>query len=390
MGNYFLISRTQGIPYQQYRGDALRILKTIPATVDEVVIGIKNNRKKVNKLTVFKDEKGNVIERCYDNTGKPFRNLVYSREENVIDEDEFVKSISCKEYSMQRKLAKKYREKRNHCNDIDVLLKAFWKKLKLRTDHISDNINNAEKVISSSEIDYKNGSDMQIHCFSEYSHLLKGKKSGKEKTLAFAVSADGHSVIPKTKVMSKGLVFPQKDKYLPYRALDIESSKLLITRRALNDRNLKGAMITIKPDYMPEEDEINDIAIFKNWHGDICFNKLVKYTSKGSVVSSAYHESEHAWQYFLDARLLKGGTPWGDLIYFQFGPLKNRRQIKEAKRYSRSIKYYIPYDGTNYKKYIENFIEIKAHDAGRKAKKEYIKQGEIMRKNFPHIPAELL
>ena len=390
MGNYFLVSKTIGMPYKQYCGNAVRILKSAPATVDEIVIGIKNKAGKVNKLTTFRDADGNVIERCYDNLGKPFRNLVYSKYENIIGQDEYVESISYKEYSMPRKYAKKYREKKNACKDMSVLLKVFWKKIKSRMYHVSSNVNNAEKVISLSEINYNKFSDIQVHRISEYQHLLKGQKHDKEKKLVYVVCKGGHDILPDSVLTSDGVIFPEKDSYLPYRALNIEDSKLLLTQRAVKDRHLEDMHITIKPDYAPAKDEIEDIALFKSQHGDICFNKFKSYSSKGAIANTAYHETEHAWQYFLNARLSEGGTPWEDIVYFEFGPLKSKKQINEAKAYKKSINHYVPYDGTNYEKYMKNYIEIKAHQAGSKAALAYKEQGETIRKIFPHIPSELL
>lgn len=384
MGKYFLISKTQGIPYQQYTGNAFRVRKAIPATVDEIVIGIKNKAGKVNKLTTFRDADGNILERCYDNAGKPFRNLVYSKYENIIGEDEYVESISRKEYVMQRKNDKHYK------NGSDYILKAFWHKCKSKIYHISHNVNNAEKIISSSEVDYDGDFGTQIHCISEYPHLLKGKKYGKEKSLAYAVDGEGNSLIPNSYSMSEGVVYPQNDTYLPYRALDTEDLKLPITNRAIKDRGLADMNITVKPDYIPREDENNFQAMFNNWHGDILFNKFKGFISKISLVSTSYHEAEHAWQYYLDARLSKGGTPWADIIYFLFGPIKSKEQLKEAKAYKESIDNYVPYNGKNLQVYLKNFIEIKSNEAGEKAEAEYIKQGEVMRKNFSHIPSELL
>ena len=286
---------------------------------------------------------------------------------------------------MPRRKAKGYGKKYS-----EAVLKAFWNKERSRIDHISTNVHNAEKVISSSEIDYDNDFGVQIHCISEYPHLLNGKKIGEEKKLAYAVDRDCSRVIPKTAVMSKGISFPKEDTYLPYRALDISDMKLPVTKMAIRKRGLADMNITVKTDCKPNEDENNFLAMFSNWHGDISYNKLKPFFSKASLVFTAFHEAEHAWHYYLDARLSEGGTPWADIIYFLFGPLKSKRQIKEAEEYKQSIDNYVPYNGKNREEYMKNYIEIKADEAGEKAETEYKNQGEIMRKNFPHIPAELL
>ena len=72
-----------------------------------------------------------------------------------------------------------------------------------------------------------------------------------------------------------------------------------------------------------------------------------------------------------------------------FGGLKTKKARNEAKRCTKSIQNYVSLD-EDVQKYRKNYIEIKARKAGKRAMKQYDREGQSIRKSFPHIPNELL
>ena len=78
MGNYRLISKSIGQDFAQYNKNAIRLNFRTPKTVDEVVVGLKDNPSLQRKITTFRDEKGQIMERAFDYHDKPYRNRLYS------------------------------------------------------------------------------------------------------------------------------------------------------------------------------------------------------------------------------------------------------------------------------------------------------------------------
>ena len=71
MSKYELISKIPGIKYTEYKGNAIRLGTFAPYTVDEVIVGLKDNPNITKKITTFKDSKGNITERIFDYPDKP-------------------------------------------------------------------------------------------------------------------------------------------------------------------------------------------------------------------------------------------------------------------------------------------------------------------------------
>ena len=115
VSKYFLISKKIGQDFAQYKGNALRLTSSsvTPSTVDEVVIGVRGDKKFKRKVTIFRDVKRNPIEKIFDYSDKPvLKNRVYSHETNFISSDEFVKSTNVKEYTLNRNIEPVARQKK--------------------------------------------------------------------------------------------------------------------------------------------------------------------------------------------------------------------------------------------------------------------------------------
>ena len=145
----------------------------------------------------------------------------------------------------------------------------------------------------------------------------------------------------------------------------------------------------INKNYIPEEDEKGLIAVYLDYNGSINYNKFYKFKSKSKLAGTTGHEVEHAWQYYLRARYTGGDTPRTQEIAKKFGKVKTKQQQKEAEEYTHSINNYVPFT-QNFKLYKKNLIEILANKQGKQAQKQYDKEGQEIRKAFPHIPPEML
>ena len=257
----------------------------------------------------------------------------------------------------------------------------------VQTNHVSDNINNGEKILSKTTITIDPVSDSDfLHTFVEYPKIKNGKIERKPvKSLEFGV--DGSYNVDYASINANGVKAPNNDSFLGYRILGIDDMKEPITEKFMKDRGVANLGYIINTNYLPENGSETLCGLF--YDGNIMFNKLHDFKSKSNFVSTSSHEVEHGWQYYLDAR--NGGKRGENLeeIGRTYGEITNKKLKKEADVYTKSIDNYVPHY-VDYARYRKNYIEIKANKAGAKAKQEYDEQGKIIREDFRHIPKELL
>lgn len=381
--------KSVGKAYVKYRGEAIRLSSQTPSMVDEVWIGVAKHPKKTATITTFRDSKGNIIERIFDMADGYLRNRVYSYCENKIGTSEVVKSTTIKEYRLKKKMIPAYESIQEDYKEFGAPKEALWTPIQFITNHLSEMKYTGKRILSQSKISRMDKPTKEIHEITEFPHIINGKvQKAKKKFVQYVVNSLTNKVVEGTTV-ANGMRFPQKDSFLPFRALDIESSKYGLTERFLKDKKLANIDVRIQINYNPKPDEEKTSAIFSGSDGVIKFNKKHKYKSKSSLAETVGHETEHVLHWFLHARNTGGSSVWQINIAQMFGKLKTKKARNEAKRCTRSIQNYIPIS-EDVEKYRNNYIERKARIAGKKAKKQYDNEGKLIRKNFSHIPKELL
>ena len=382
MGKHYLISKmTQ--KYTDYVSNTIKLSKSTPYTVDEVVIG--KNGKPCKKITTFKDSKGNLIERIFNYEGEPLRNRIYTHNENTIGEDEIVSSTTIKSYYLKRNLTniyRKYQEQFINANKLHL-----WEKGEVQTNHMAENIYNGDRILSITKIKQPQHANKQVtHSIVEYPAIKNGKiEKCENKTLEYKVNED-YSVSKKS-IKTKHTKPPLNDEYLGYRILDLEDSKVPLTEKFMKDRKVDDFGYTIDTDFKASDNSNSLCALFDD--GTIRFNKLHKFKSKSDFVSTSSHEVEHGWQYYLDAR---NGGQRGEYLKSlgeEHGPIKDIKLQKEADTYTKSLDNYVPWY-VDFKKYKKNYIEVCANKKGAETQSEYDRQGKTIRNDFKHIPKEML
>lgn len=382
VGKSYLISRTTQ-RYTNYASNIIKLSKSTPYTVDEVVIG--KNGKPCKKITTFKDSKGNLIERIFNYEGEPLRNRIYTHNENTIGEDEIVSSTTIKSYYLKRNhldIYRKYQEQIINPNKLNL-----WGKGEIQTNHMAENIYNGDRILSITKIKQPQHANKQVtHSIVEYPAIKNGKiEKCENKTLEYKVNED-YSVSKKS-IKTKHTKPPLNDEYLGYRILDLEDSKVPLTEKFMKDRNVDSFGYTIDTDFKPSNNSDTLCALFDD--GTIRFNKLHKFKSKSDFVSTSSHEVEHGWQYYLDAR--NGGQrgEYLESLGEEHGPIKDIKLQKEADKYTKSLDNYVPWY-VDFKKYKKNYIEVCANKKGAETQSEYDRQGKTIRNDFKHIPKEML
>ena len=385
--NFDLISKTIGMSFVKYKGNATRLSVQTPAKVDEIILGLKDNHGLTRKVTTFRNSKGEVIERSFDYFDKPYRNRIYTRDAHIIQEDEFVSSTTIKDYILSRETIEDYKD----LLQIPRMRRdILWSHINTTTNHMSENEKNGEKVLTQTTIIPVKGKNQKRHTFIEFPHIINNQILKKfPKFLSFNVRNKDNTVVKKS-IESKGVKIPENDYFLGFRALTKDDSKEPFTQHFLKEKNLDDANIKIDKAYNPlNESHSGFMAKFDADEGIIKFNKDYRFKSKSQVVSTSAHETEHAKQYFLQALLNGGNTPWQTEMAQKFGELKDPELIKKAKIYDEAIENYVPF-WRNQKAYKENTIEKLANEEGFTQENIYNMLGNTIRADFQHIPKELL
>ena len=394
---YYLISKITNTSFTNYRGSARRLSERIPETVDEIFVGVYKKPKKIKKITTFKDKEGNIIERAFDYSDGRLRNRIYTYDNSKISADEQVKSITIRDLWINKKMLSFYDAFLKDYEESKPLKTVLWNFSKIITNHISNNPKTDTKILSQTVVSNYGTPTKMKHRFVEYPAIISNKiQKTQQKILQFLVNSQTSKIIPKS-ISSQNAAVPQKDSFLEFRALDVYDVREGLTKRFLKERKMnKGQDIQIDPFYYPQnEDEKIYSAMFDPNDGSINFNRFYKAKSKAEVVSTSRHETEHAWQYFLRARIAMPTTEWEAFINRNFCVPKTKKLIREAMKYYKSIRNYVSLtkeleQNKQLDKYRNNYIEKKAHSAGRKASKQYIKEGYEIRKEFSHIPEKFL
>lgn len=384
--NFYVISKTTQ-NFSDYLSGTIRLSNQIPQTVKEVLIANKKGKVR-GKITTFLDKEGNVIEKAFNIKDKPLKNRIYTSQKNHIGTDEVVTSTQIKEYTLNRKLIDIYRKHMNRFINLDTRT-YFWEQESIQTNHMANNTALGIKNLTISRIQNLKNIPLQfLHSFTQYKPIVNNKISKNSPIKYIEYIVNDKFIALKSSIHTINMKRPKFDSFLGFRALSLEDFKIPITERFLRDRGIKHLGYKIVPNYMPTDGkQITWKGLFCN--GYITFRRTWVPKSKADFVSTSRHEVEHGWQYYLDAR---NGKDRGEnmlAIGEKYGKLKDPKLQYEADKYTESIDNYIPAE-KDYNGYRQNYIEIKAFDAGARAEEKYKKEGKILKEELKHIPPELL
>ncbi len=383
--SYYLISKTI-TPFTQYTGKAIKLSNKTPQTIEEVLIGKKGKLRKI--ITTFRDKDGKIIERCFDDKTKPLRNRIYSYTKGQISENEFVNTTTIKEYTLKRQFIDVYHKFKKNLQKHNITT-TLWNHEQTQTNYFAEDALTKTKTLTiTRNTNLKKANGQFLHSITQYHQLFENviNKFTPIKHLEYVVTP--YLKVVKNSLFGQGVKLPKNDTFLGFRILPLDDIRIPLTQRFLKERKIDNLGYKIFPDYeSPTNEEITWKGLFVD--GKIKFSKKWKAKTKADFVSTSRHEVEHGWQYFLDAR--NGGKRGEEMqeIGEKFGKITDPKLKAEADLYTEALNNYVPAK-VDYEKYKNNYIEVRAYDEGAKAKDEYNKQGEIIRKDFKHIPPEEL
>ena len=374
---YILLAKREGIAFSQYRGRAIRLSNIQPCSVDEVVVALKHNKSKINKVTTFRDEDGNIIERSFDFWHKDvIKNNLYKTSEHILNDFEKVKATAIRTFSLMKNIKHVYREYESQFNAIGKP-EILWTNNSSQMHYVSKNMRTGDVIHTQTSME-----NISTPRSAKCSFVQYESKNEPEKSLSFKVNLLNDKI---SNVSTKNTKLPKNDTFLKFRAIDINTSKEMVCNYFIKQQNLEK--LKLKVDTSRKLDE-RLIALYDDENGAINFNKDYDFRSKHNLVKAARHEVEHAWQWFLHARNTGGSNPRAMELAKKFGRIRKGKLQEIADKCTRSISTYVPYS-ENTAAYRKNWVEKAANKAGMKAVSAYDKQGTCLRKQFPHIPREL-
>ena len=170
----------------------------------------------------------------------------------------------------------------------------------------------------------------------------------------------------------------KKDKFLLVRFLDPRSDEGLeyLTRMFLNQKHLSKLKINIFPNSFSVSSD--SLGYFSPDKRKIAYSPELKDKAILSAVNTVVHEVEHAFQYSQIGRLGKTRTTYEMDAYLRLGDLEHEK-IGEALKYADARDNYPRFNNfselseAKKREYRENYLEVKAREAGLNAEQIYIK-----------------
>ena len=362
---FVLLEKTPKINIQQYK----TFSDNTPQNADSftfVTIGMKDDKNFKKKITTFYSGE-NIVQRLFE-TSDGERII---REYEHLGQD--VKGSNCKYRKIvQKKMAdgrpefvtNLIEEMRTYISETKKNKKAGKNCLKLE---IIKNIIDGNKI-SATITEYPFNGDRKVPKISNLRKIAGLEIELNESTPNITGTFETTNV-----------KLPANDKYLPYRfILDTKTKIKELTKHFIKEKNLDKLNIKVRV-----EDTLgnNTAGYFDEER-----NEIVYAMSTCDFARTSAHEVEHAYQYGQIGRVGKGYSQYGRNSRKIFGPIDNLQESMEAYKYSiASINYPKLSDEEDLSKnmdYMNNYLEVKAREAGERASKEYKEKGAEFNKQF--------
>lgn len=366
---YELLEKTKNLPVKNFPAGSW----TLPVgakTFTRVQIGKKSDESYLREVVTFYDDKNKIIKRCFKGTGmnKKIREYEYDFTLPPKNTDiggaygVNIRRIKTKEALPESYDVSNYFVWTDTVNEEQFVAIMFDKSRGAkfaRKIHINKN-------------EYSYGEDLEgikATCI-EYPINLGFEPKTNKKVLSVDISVSNNNV-NNTRINSETNVkVNENDVFLPYRLMLGKGKQERLAQYFLNKKGLgdKGVFIETNP----ERVQGNASAYFSSSSREIVFkNVLLGY----HPVRTAAHEAEHAYQHCQIGRLGRAETAYEKECALTKGNLTNISEIEEAIKYADARKCYPDTTGiedlSKCKEYKENYLEIKANEAGVNALKVY-------------------
>ena len=370
--DYILLSKNDKVPLTQFPASSWAIQpNAVSFTV--VRIGKKSNPDYMKEITTFYDIQNRPLAKCFWGTDIDYKMRTYKYD---------IENTSANMPASIRSIATEECRKEKHQAPIGKDLKfisAFgkWIKKSAETQYVTD-IGDAKKL-SIMKVRYNNKSrDITL---TEYPLNMNKESSDNKKVLNLTIGNDSHKYYVKKLCHSSNVSTIQNDEYFPYRFLSDEEKCKELSYYFLRKKGLDNLGLNVE---IPSRKVGPDAAAhFSSQDSAIRWRDVPEYKP---IVMVAAHEVEHAAQHSLIGRLTGGESAYEIKCRAKFGKIKDKDERLEAIRcFEAQRSYPVGFESDYAKKHDENYLEIKANDAGFEAYKEYSKGQKALKQIFPYF-----
>ena len=371
---YYLIEKIENMPIKKFPNDSWSIPKDA-VTFKQVKIGKTKDAEYRRNITSFYNKDNKIIRQFQSGTEIPITCKEYSYEDKLTKNE---KLIRIKRIQTEKYLPIDGVMDWQITSDVEQLVNTDLNKKKNHTF--------AQKItIKKTKYNVNSKGEKFTTVYTEYPFNLGFEPKKNLKILGANIEMQNGIPYITGTIESPTVKFPENDKFLAFRFLNRERKQESLARYFLKQKGLERAKVEVETgnELVPE----NAAAVFSHGYGSIYFKEIPQYTSPAK---SAAHEAEHAYQYSLIGRLGEKDSEYEKRCFRVFGQLPTSAKREEALKYQEAKSKYPKIDDiedlSKDEEYQNNYLEVKAREAGRKAKKEYEKGRKELFNQFKYVP----
>ena len=377
--DYKLLEKTKKLSVDNFPNDSW----ALPTEADKytrVRIGKKSDKNYEREVVTFYNSKGEMIRRCFRGTDMKNKIREYTKDFFLPRKDTELngalgvdkRKIKTSEFFPVVAVDQALGEWKTVSDEEQFVYSMFDKTKGYRS---------AKKLhINKNQYDYEGDKAHVKATCVEYPINLGFENPKDKKILSVQVGIENNRAKIEIVNNETNVEVPLGDDYLPYRMLVGDKKQECLAQHFLDKKDVGDLGINIETN--KSKVNSNATAYFSSQNREIVFKDVQKYNHP--VVTSS-HESEHAYQYSLIGRLGRGKTYYEKNCRWKKGSLTAEKDIEEAKKYAIARDNYPILDSkedlSKNKDYVDNYLEVKARDASKKATEIY----EIGRKKLMNI-----
>lgn len=359
-----LLARYDGVRVTDKTSKAFDVIKTGLDSFNYVAVDVNGDKSLIKEIVTFFDNTGRIIERYFLENGISKRKNRYSYYDDVVS-------------------VHKYNENLEHqttpnpdfirlCNGVsDWYCTETYKSIYRNGKKSAKNAVLCKKVTA---LKHTQGANYARN----YSFAIcpVAQKSKRKQNFSVILENIYNYGTEKAKILnpiqSRNLNVNMQDDFLQARIIGILSEnglgqlvKVLLDRKGLSKMNVRTYACEMPPA------KIGGFCMDnKSSAAFIDFNeKFIEFGSVDKLVDTAGHEADHAYRYALIGRLGSGTTGYEIYAKKVLGIL-NAAEQEEAIRCKVANDNYVTYE-TNPQEYRDNYLEVKAREAGEEAVEEF-------------------